>query len=60
MNELDFKLRELWCLVLDIEEFDLSNSPKTKWDDVRRLKQMIAEKDHIIKKIYDLKNINEV
>jgi hypothetical protein len=59
MNELDYKLRELWCLVMDIEKFDFSNTPKkTDWE-VSQLKNMILKKENLIKKIKEL-NKNSV
>ena len=64
MNELDFKLRELWCVVVEIEDFDFTNPRKKRgmvvWKDTYKFKELCLKKDNIIKEIYQLKNINEL
>lgn len=55
MNELDFKIRKLWCLVVDIEMLDFSNTPKKTWWEVKQLRQLVFKKENLLKEIIEYK-----
>jgi len=55
MNELDFMIWELWRLMIEIEELDLSNTPKKKWWEVKQLKDLCLRKEKKLKEIIEYK-----
>jgi len=55
MNDLDFMIWELWCLMIDIEELDFSNRPKKLWWEVKQLRQLVLKKENKLKEIIEHK-----
>lgn len=55
MNELDYMIWELWCLIVDIEELDFSNRPKKLWWEVKQLRQLVFKKENLLKEIIEYK-----
>lgn len=53
MNELDYMIRKLWCLVVDIEMLDFSNTPKKTWWEVKQLKDLVNKKEKLLKEIIE-------
>ncbi len=55
MNELDYMIWELWCLMVEIEELDFSNTPKKNWWEVKQLKDLCLRKENKLKEIIEYK-----
>lgn len=58
MNELDYMIWELWCLMVEIEELDFSNRPKKLWWEVKQLRQLVFKKENLLKEIIEYKKNN--
>lgn len=55
VNELDYMIWKLWCLIVDIEELDFSNRPKKLWWEVKQLRQLVFKKEKLLKEIIEYK-----
>lgn len=65
MNELDFMIRQLWSLMVEIEEFDIEFTIKRKrpnmkaitmqWLSVKLLRDLVRKKEDLLKKIIEYK-----
>lgn len=65
MNELDFMIRQLWSLMVEIEEFDIEFTIKRKrpnmkaltmqWLSVKLLRDLVRKKENLLKKIIEYK-----
>lgn len=50
MNELDFMIRELWNVVVDIEKLDIDNK-KTRWAKITELRELTIKKNDLLDNI---------
>ena len=59
MNDLDFMIWELWCIVIEIEEFEFTNPNRKRWmilwRDTGKFKELCLKKNDKTKEIMEYK-----